>query len=189
MLSDETYSKMYYLGGEGEVAPSIASLPGMAERTLVVGTFSKSYAMDGWRLGWVVAPPALAPAVAKVMYYASSCSPTFTQHAAVEALEADQACVAAMRADYITRRRIIVEGLRAIPGVELAEPGGAFYAFPRIPGFRPDFPARLLEEYGVAAVDGSEFGASGEGHIRIAYSCSQAECERGVERLAAALGA
>jgi len=197
VLADDTYNRLFYGPGRAPVAPSFASVPRMAERTVTIGTLSKTFAMDGWRLGWAIAPDGgegtapLAQAIARMRYYVSACSPTFTMHAAVEALLADQGCVEEMRTEYDARRRVIVEGLRRIPGVRVHEPEGAFYVFPHVadaaPGVAPSSIARrLLEEHGIAAVDGEEFGAAGAGHLRIAYSCSLDECTRGVERLAAA---
>lgn len=198
VLSDETYNRLYY-GEEGTgsppMAPSIASLPGMAQRTVVLNTFSKTYAMDGWRLGWAVAPSLeMASALERIRYYVSACSPTFTQHAAVAALEGDQSAAEAMREAYIGRRRVLVEGVGALPGVTLpVMPLGAFYVFPcfkQLLGGRPSLALAtwLLEQHHIAAIDGAAFGRNGEGHIRIAYSCSAEECAKGVERLAKAVG-
>jgi len=193
VMSDETYSRLYF-GDEGEVAPSILSLPGMQERCVAFGTFSKTYAMDGWRLGWAVTPTAAdAVQLAKARYYISACSPTFTQHAAVTAFTDSQDCVTEMVEAYRARRDVIVDGLAAIGGISLpgGRPTGAFYAFPDVSKFGKsgDIAKVLLEEHGIATVDGAVFGDEGDGHIRIAYSCSLEDCQRGVERLGKALAA
>jgi len=193
VISDETYSRLYYGGDQpGATAPSILEVPGMAERSISVSTFSKTYAMDGWRLGWALCPTAAEAAlVNKTRYYFSACSPTFTQHAAVTALTASQDCVDEMVAQYDERRRIMVEGLSKIPGVKLpgGSPEGAFYVFPDVSalGKSADIAKILLEEHYLAVIDGGVFGAEGEGHLRIAYACSSEDCRRGIERLDAAL--
>eukprot|EP00933_Yihiella_yeosuensis_P054942 TRINITY_DN53531_c0_g1_i1.p1 TRINITY_DN53531_c0_g1~~TRINITY_DN53531_c0_g1_i1.p1 ORF type:complete len:425 (-),score=97.19 TRINITY_DN53531_c0_g1_i1:44-1186(-) len=194
IISDETYSRLYYGGDSSDaVAPSILALPDMAERSISLSTFSKTYAMDGWRLGWALLPsPEEAALVNKTRYYFSACSPTFTQHAAVAALTGSQDCVAEMRAEYDARRRILVEGLRSIPGVKLPgnrAPDGAFYVFPDVSSLgrsSSEIAQLLLEEHHVAVIDGAVFGDAGEGHLRIAYSCSTEDCQKGVERLAEA---
>jgi aspartate/methionine/tyrosine aminotransferase len=211
VLSDEIYSRIYYgpqpaavpamagsdatasplAGTSGmPVAPSIYSLPGMAERTVIINGFSKTYSMDGWRLGWTVAGPELTRALLKVRQYTTVCVNTFIQHGAAAALTADQRCVHEMVDAFAERRKIVLEGLRAIPGITVAEPLGAFYAFPNIRSFGMSSEAMaeyLLDEHGIATVAGSVFGDAGEGYLRIAYSCSTEECRRGVERLAEAL--
>jgi aspartate/methionine/tyrosine aminotransferase len=190
VLSDEIYARIWY--GQGPVAPSIYSLPGMAERTVIINGFSKTYAMDGWRLGWTVASEELTRAILKVRQYTTVCVNTFIQHGAALALTADQSCVDAMVAEFAKRRSIMLRGLRAIPGVTVPEPDGAFYLFPSVKSFgmsSAEMGDYLLDRHGIAAVAGSVFGNAGEGYLRIAYSCSTAECERGVARLATALGA
>lgn len=188
ILSDEIYSRIYY--GEGPCAPSIFSLPGMAERTIIVNGFSKVYSMDGWRLGWTVASPELTRLMLKVRQYTTVCVNTFIQHGATKALTADQKCVEEIVGAFAERRKVIVEGLRAIKGVTLAEPQGAFYAFPNVKIFgksSAEVADYLLNEHAIATVNGAIFGSGGEGYLRIAYSCSTEECERGVERLTQAL--
>ena len=190
VLSDEIYARIYY--GEGPVAPSIYSIPGMAERTIIINGFSKTYAMDGWRLGWTVASEQLTRAILKVRQYTTVCVNTFIQHGAAVALTADQACVAEMVGEFAKRRNILLNGLKAIQGISVAEPLGAFYVFPNIKSFgktSADLADYLLNDHGIATVAGSVFGDAGEGYLRIAYSCSTAECERGVARLASALEA
>ncbi|CAE8627561.1 unnamed protein product, partial [Polarella glacialis] len=178
VLSDETYSRLFYGGNTpGAVAPSIMAVPAMAERTVVLSTFSKTYAMDGWRLGWALLPTVSeATLVAKTRYYFSACSPTFTQYAGVAALTQSQDCVAEMLAEYDARRRVLVDGISSIPGVSLpgGSPEGAFYVFPDVSelGSSAEIASRLLEDHHIAVIDGGVFGAEGEGHLRIAYACS-----------------
>ena len=190
VLSDEIYSRIYY--GKGKVAPSIYSIPGMAERTIIINGFSKTYSMDGWRLGWTVASEQLTRAILKVRQYTTVCVNTFIQHGAAVALSADQSCVDMMVGEFAKRREILLKGLRAIPGLSVVEPLGAFYVFPNISSFgktSAEMADYLLNDHGIATVAGSVFGGAGEGCLRIAYSCSTAECERGVARLASALDA
>ncbi|OGL60092.1 MAG: hypothetical protein A3I72_08070 [Candidatus Tectomicrobia bacterium RIFCSPLOWO2_02_FULL_70_19] len=187
VMSDEIYARIYY---PAPCAPSIYSLPGMAERTIVINGFSKVYSMDGWRLGWTVASPQVTRHLLKVRQYTTVCVNTFIQHGAAKALTASQDCVEEMRQAFAARRKVIVEGLRSIEGVTLAEPTGAFYAFPNVKifgGTSGEVADRLLNEHAIATVDGAVFGTSGEGYLRLAYSCSKEECERGVERLGKAL--
>ena len=194
VLSDEIYSRIYF-GEEATAsgaAPSIYSLPGMGERTILINGFSKTYSMDGWRLGWTVSSPELTRALLKVRQYTTVCVNTFAQHGAAAALSGEQGCVAEMVAAFGERRQVIVEGLRSIAGVKLAEPKGAFYAFPDIRAFgrsSEELAGWLLSEHGIATVAGSVFGPAGEGHLRLAYSCSTEECQRGVGKLKDALGA
>ena len=219
VLSDEIYSRIYYGAGDGEAAPSAApddvsaagrsdtdrphrqapsaapsiwSLPGMAERTVIINGCTKTYSMDGWRLGWTVASPELTRALLKVRQYTTVCVNTFAQYGGAAALTGDQGCVGEMVAEFARRRRIVVEGLRSIPGARLAEPRGAFYAFPDLRSFgkrSEELAGWLLAEHGIATVAGSVFGEGGEGHLRLAYSCSTEECERGMEKLKKALAA
>ncbi|MDA1000461.1 MAG: pyridoxal phosphate-dependent aminotransferase [bacterium] len=187
VISDEIYARIFY--GEGGCAPSIFSQPGMAERTIVINGFSKVYSMDGWRLGWTVASPELTRHILRVRQYTTVCVNTFIQNGAAHGLEADQGPIDEMIRAFAERRHVIAEGLRAIEGVTLAEPTGAFYAFPNLKAFggSAEVAGYLLNEHAIATVGGHVFGAGGEGYTRIAYSCSTEECERGVERLGQAL--
>ncbi len=188
VLMDQIYNRIYY--GDQEVAPSIYPLAGMPERTIIINGFSKTYSMDGWRLGWTVASAELTQALLKVRQYTTVCVNTFIQYGGAEALSGDQTCVGEMVGAFTDRRKIIVEGLEAIEGVRLAEPTGAFYAFPDISRFgksSADLAQHLLKEHGIATVAGSVFGTAGEGYLRIAYSCSTEECRRGIDRLQQAL--
>jgi aminotransferase len=188
VLMDQIYNRIYY--GEEEVAPSIFTFDGMPERTIIVNGFSKTYSMDGWRLGWTVASPELTRHLLKVRQYTTVCVNTFIQHGAAEALSGDQGCVDDMVQAFADRRQIIVDGLKGIDGVTLADPTGAFYAFPDIRRFgksSAEIAEYLLREHGIATVSGGVFGAAGEGHLRIAYSCSTDECRQGIDRLQQAL--
>jgi aspartate/methionine/tyrosine aminotransferase len=182
VLSDEIYSRLLYAGEHH----SIAALPGMAERTVVLDGFSKTYAMTGWRLGYGVAPAALVPHLVRLQTNATSCTASFTQLAGIAALEGPQDSVDAMLAEFHRRRRLVVDGLNRIDGVRCLEPGGAFYAFPRVdvPGMTSKQVAdSLLAEEGVALLAGSGFGAHGEGFLRISFATSVEELTEGLARI------
>jgi len=188
VLADEIYARIWY--GQGATAPSIYSLPGMAERTIIINGFTKTYAMDGWRLGWTVASEENTRAMLKVRQYTTVCVNTFAQHGATVALTADQKCVDDMVSEFAKRRQIMLKGLRSIPGITVPEPLGAFYVFPNISSFgmtSAEMADYLIEKHAIATVAGSVFGAAGEGHLRMAYSCSTADCERGIEKFKTAL--
>ncbi|WBL35559.1 aminotransferase class I/II-fold pyridoxal phosphate-dependent enzyme [Tepidiforma flava] len=181
VISDELYDRMTYAGEH----TCFASLPGMRERTVLLGGFSKAYAMTGWRLGWVAAPAPIAEAIMKVHQYVMMSAPTASQYAAIAALDEGEAFVAEMVAEYDRRRRLIVDGFRAV-GLPTFEPRGAFYAFPeiRVTGMSSlEFSERLLAEERVAVVPGSAFGACGEGHVRACYASSFEQIERALERI------
>ena len=181
VISDELYDRMTY----GSTHACFAALPGMRDRTVLLGGFSKAYAMTGWRLGWVAAPRELAEAVMKVHQYVMMSAPTAAQYAGVAALDHGEAFVAEMVAEYDRRRRLIVDGFRAI-GLPTFEPRGAFYAFPdvSVTGLTSvDFSERLLAEERVAVVPGSAFGQCGEGHVRACYASSYEQIERALERI------
>ncbi len=189
VLSDEIYSRIYH---EGDCAPSIYSQPDMAERTIVINGFSKVFSMDGWRLGWTVASPELTRHMLRVRQYTTVCVNTFIQHGAAAGLVDGQGPVEEMLNAFTERSKVIYEGLRSIEGMTAAKPTGAFYAFPNVKNFgesSEEVAAYLLEEHAIATIAGSVFGPAGEGYVRIAYSCSKEDCERGVERLASALDA
>ena len=171
VLSDEIYSDLTY-GNEPHV--SIASLPGMAERTVYISGFSKSFAMTGWRLGYACAPAPIMSMMTKLHQFALMCAPTTAQHAAIEALRNGEEDVVEMRADYDARRRLIVRELDAM-GLTCFAPEGAFYVFPSIQKTgltSEEFCHRLLMEKHVAVVPGTAFGACGEGFVRISYCYS-----------------
>src|SRR5579859_868874 len=182
VVSDEIYSQLVY--GFQHVSP--LSQPGMRERTVLMDGLSKSYAMTGWRLGYAVAPRALAAKLDTLMINSSSCAAAFTQIAAIEALNTPESAHAVSRMVKVFehRRNLVVDGLNAIPGVHCARPQGAFYAFPNITrtGFDDrELADRLLTEAGVAVLPGTAFGAAGKGFIRLAYTQSEDERERGLD--------
>lgn len=184
VLSDEIYSRMLYSGEH----TSIASLPDMLERTIVLDGFSKIYAMTGWRLGYGLFPADIAPSVARLMTNSNSCTAAFTQLAGVAALTGSQAPSDEMVAEFHKRRDIIVQGLNQIPGVSCKMPSGAFYAFPNITGTgmtSRECADALLYEGGVAALAGTAFGAYGEGYIRLSYANSIANIEEALRRISA----
>ncbi len=172
VLSDEIYARLLFDGGP---APSIASLPGMAERTVICDGFSKTYAMTGWRLGFGVMPEALAERVELLLTHSIGCTADFTQIAGIEALAGPQEPVAEVVAEYQRRRDVLVAGLNAIPGVTCRTPQGAFYAFPNFSSFGRSskwWADYLLEEAGVAVLPGTDFGVYGEGHLRLCFANS-----------------
>jgi aminotransferase len=181
VISDEIYDRLVY----GVQHVCFAALPGMRERTILLGGFSKAYAMTGWRLGWLAAPPDITAAVRKVHQYAIMSAPTMSQHAGLEALRSGEASVLAMVAEYDRRRKVIVGGLNSI-GLPTFEPQGAFYAFPSVAhlGLSSDqFCDRLLMEEQVAVVPGDAFGPSGAGHVRACYATSMDKIEEALERI------
>jgi len=183
IISDEIYEKLLYDSAEHH---SIATFPGMAERTITINGFSKAYAMDGWRLGYAAGPDRLIAPLVKVHQYTTNCVPTFLQYGAIAAYDGPQDAVEAMRLEFDRRRRMVVARLRAMPGVELVEPRGAFYVFPRFPaaaGTGMELATRLLEEAHVAAVPGDVFGAEGAGHVRLSYAASYDSIAAGMDRL------
>jgi len=183
VISDEIYGHLVY---DGSAVPSIASLPGMMARTVIVDGFSKTYAMTGWRLGYMVMPEALAERVDLLLTHSVGCTATFTQYAGIEALTGPQDQVEAMVAEYRRRRDRIVAGLNAIPGVHCLVPQGAFYVFPNIQSFgRPasEIARRLLDEAGVAVLAGTDFGPNGEGYLRLCYATSLATIEHALEKM------
>ena len=187
VLSDEIYAGMVY---EGE-SPSIATLPGMAERTVVVDGFSKTYAMTGWRLGFGIMPEPLARHMAALMNNSNSCTATFVQMAGEAALTGPQDEVAAMVAEFRARRDVVLEGLNGIPGVTCARPPGAFYAFPRVEGTglaSAELADRLLDEAGVVTLPGTGFGPEGEGYLRLSYANSPENLREGLSRMHRLLG-
>jgi aspartate aminotransferase len=183
VISDEIYGHLVYDGG---AVPSIASLPGMMARTIIVDGFSKTYAMTGWRLGYTIMPEALAERVELLLTHSVGCTATFTQFAGSEALTGPQDQVQAMVAEYRRRRDRIVAGLNAIPGVHCLVPQGAFYVFPNIKSFgRPssEVARRLLDEAGVAVLAGTDFGPNGEGYLRLCYATSLGTIELALQKM------
>ena len=182
VVSDEIYGELTY-GGQKHV--SIASLPGMQERTLLISGFSKAFAMTGWRLGYVCGPRDVMTQIIKLHQYALMCAPTTAQHAAVEAMTSGDADVEAMRGEYDVRRRFIVDRLNSM-GMTCFEPEGAFYVFPSVSvsGLNSEeFCQRLLTEYKVAVVPGNAFGDCGEGFVRISYCYSLKHITEAMKRM------
>jgi aspartate/methionine/tyrosine aminotransferase len=183
VLSDEIYSRIYY----GSEAPaSIASYPGMLEKTIILDGFSKTYAMTGWRMGYGVMPTWLVDAVNKLMVNSNSCTASFTQRAGIAALTGPQDCVEQMVAEFRRRRDAICGGLNDVPGFRCAIPGGAFYAFANVTG--TGMPSKeladfLLYEAGVSCLNGGAFGQYGDGYIRFSYANSLANLNEAVARI------
>jgi len=179
VMSDEIYAELTYKGKH----VSIASLPGMQERTILINGFSKAYAMTGWRLGYACGPEAIIKQMTKIHQFAIMCAPTTSQYAAVEALKNGDADVEMMRESYNQRRRFLINAFKEM-GLECFEPFGAFYIFPCIKEFgmtSDEFATRFLEEEKVAVVPGTAFGDCGEGFLRISYAYS-------LEKLKLAIG-
>lgn len=181
VLSDEIYSELSYKGDH----VSIASLPGMRERTILINGFSKAYAMTGWRLGYACGPADIIAQMTKIHQYAIMCAPTTSQYAAVEALRNGDEDVAMMRESYDQRRRFLMNAFQEM-GLSCFEPYGAFYTFPSIKQFgmsSDEFATRFLEEEKVAVVPGTAFGACGEGFLRISYAYSLEQLKEALGRL------
>ena len=183
IMSDEIYSEMLY---DGNVHTSLLKYPEIADRLIVLDGWSKTYAMTGWRLGWSVWPKSLVDQAERLAINCHSCVNAATQWAGIAALEGPQDSVGVMRDAFAERRRIIVEGLNAIPGVSCVEPGGAFYAFPNI--IRTNKDARTLQdlflnEAGVATIAGTAFGAHGEGYLRFSYANSAENIREALKRI------
>ena len=182
VMSDEIYSRIWY---EDEPT-SITSFDGMLDKTVLLDGFSKTYSMTGWRLGWGVMPTWLAAAVVQLMVNSNSCTASFSQRAGIAALEGPQDCVTAMVSEFRRRRDAIVRGLNTIPGFRCALPAGAFYAFPNVSGTKMGTKALadlLLNEAGVACLDGTAFGRHGAGHLRFSYANSLDNILEAIERI------
>jgi len=186
VLSDEIYSRIIYEGTH----ESIASLPGMKEKTILLDGFSKTYAMTGWRLGYGVMRKDLAQKVAQLMTNSNSCTCTFTQMAGVEALKGPQSEVDRMVAEFRKRREVIVSGLNNIKGITCKKPRGAFYVFPNITGTGMEcrkLSDYLLNEAGVAVLPGTSFGKFGEGYLRLSFANSIENIKKALDRISRAL--
>lgn len=182
VLSDEVYMNIIYEG----VHHSIASLPGMQERTIILDGFSKTYAMTGWRLGYGAMPKDLAEKVVQLQINSNSCTATFSQYAGIEAIRGPQDAVYQMVAEFKKRRDVIVDGLNAIPGISCLRPHGAFYVFPNIKQLGIDgkkFADLLLEKFGVAVLSGTAFGKYGNGYLRLSYANSIPNIEKALDRI------
>jgi aminotransferase len=182
VYSDEIYDRLAYGSYHHRAFPAI---PGMRDRTILMGGFSKAYAMTGWRVGWLAAPASILEGIVKVHQYGIMSAPTVAQDAALIALVDGEPEVERMRAEYDRRRRLVVDGFNAM-GLETFEPLGAFYAFPKITSTGLDsetFARRLLEEEHVAVIPGGAFGPSGEGHVRACYATSYEKLEDALGRI------
>jgi aspartate aminotransferase len=191
VLSDEIYARLVY----DAPAPSIAALPGMAERTIICDGFSKTYAMTGWRLGYGIMPQPLAERVELLLTHSVGCTASFTQVAGIEAIQGPQDRVDAVVSEYHRRRDSLVTGLNAIPGVHCRTPQGAFYVFPNVSqitqamGKPVNWLAEyLLEEAGVALLPGTSFGNNGEGYLRLCFANSLENILAALENMAQAMG-
>jgi aspartate aminotransferase len=185
ILSDEIYSRLYYTP---EPPFSIASIPGMLEKTILLDGFSKTYAMTGWRLGYGVMPEWLVDAVNKLMVNSNSCAASFTQRAAIAALNGPQTDVENMAHQFSLRRDAFCTALNTVPGFRCAQPAGAFYAFPNIQGTclsSKDLADYLLQEAGVACLNGASFGENGEGYLRFSFANSLENLAEAVARIKA----
>ncbi len=187
VLADEIYGRLQYEG----TPLSIATLPGMAERTITLDGFSKTFAMTGWRLGYGIVPEWLAPSFSRLVINSVSCTNAFAQYGAIEALNGPQDAATAMRDEFIARRQLMVDGLNAIPGVTCVMPHGAFYTFPNISSFgrtSNEIADHLLYDAGVCGLSGTAFGAHGEGHLRFSYANSRENLAAALERIGESLG-
>ena len=183
VLADEIYSRFLY---EGE-HHSITAFPGMTERTIILDGFSKTYAMTGWRLGYGVMPLELVEPISRLVTNSVSCTASFTQMAAIEALDGPQDDAHGMVAEFKRRRDLIVNGLNAIPGIRCPMPKGAFYVFPNVEGTglgSAEFADRLLQEAGVACLSGESFGEYGKGYVRFSFANSAENIQKALERIA-----
>lgn len=181
VMSDEIYAELTYKGEH----TSIAQIPGMQERTLLINGFSKAYAMTGWRMGYVCGPAAILQQMTKIHQFAIMCAPTTSQYAAIEALKNGDEDVAEMRDAYNQRRRFLLHSFKEI-GMDCFEPFGAFYVFPSIQRFgmtSDEFAERLLKEQKLAVVPGTAFGNSGEGFLRISYAYSIEALKKAMGRI------
>jgi aspartate aminotransferase len=183
VMSDELYTRIVYDGLE---APSIASLSGMKERTIIVDGFSKTYSMTGWRLGFGIMPKELAERVGLLLTHSVGSTAHFTQFAGLEAVTGPQDMVETMVTEYQRRRNVIVDGLNNIPGFTCQKPQGAFYVFPNITGTgvgSTELANLILEKAGVALLPGNSFGEYGEGYLRLSYANSIENIQKGLERI------
>lgn len=186
LLTDETYSQMIY--DAPHHSPSV--LDQCRERIVVLNSFSKSYAMTGWRLGWGIGPSELMEKIGLLIQTVISAVPPFIQRAGIAALTGDQGCIRDMVAEYRRRRDVMVQGLSQLPGVRCCKPEGAFYVFPNVAGTgmtSAEFTEFALEQAGVALLSGTTFGSHGEGYVRLCYANSLENCRQGLRRLGVAL--
>jgi aspartate/methionine/tyrosine aminotransferase len=188
VMSDEPYETVLYEGTHH----SIASIPGMKERTILIDGFSKAFAMTGWRLGYGVMPADLAAMVARLQTNCTSCTSAFTQRAGLAALKGSMEPTKRMVAEFKRRRDVIVAGLNSLPGVSCLSPHGAFYVFPNVTGTGVDcrtLAKRCMEEAGVAVLSGTAFGEYGEGYLRLSYANSVENIQQAIEQMRGMLSA
>lgn len=186
VFSDEVYE---YISYEGKPL-SIASLPGMLNRTILLNGFSKTYAMTGWRLGYAIMPSELVEPVVRLLSNSVSCTAPFIQYAGIQALTGPQDSVPKMVNEFKKRRDLIVDGLNQIPGISCFRPKGAFYVFPNVKKLGVDcsqFADYLLNEAGVAVLPGTHFGKYGDGYLRLSYATSLENIKKGLERISSAV--
>lgn len=185
ILADDAYERLYYAGADGAAAPGFLDVAEPDDRVVSANTFSKSWLMTGWRLGWLTAPHAIMAAIGKLIEYNTCCAPVFEQRAGVVAIERGEAVIARTLARYRGARDYLVERLRALPGVAADAPPGAMYAFFRVAGVDDSlaFCKRLVAGYGLGLAPGAAFGAEGEGCVRWCFAASEARLADGVARL------
>lgn len=189
VLSDEMYRKILYIN---EPYTSIYSLPNMKSRTIIVDGFSKTYAMTGWRLGYLVAPTGIIVKIDYLLTHSVGCTASFTQEAGIAAIESSQKQVTLMVSEFRKRRDFVVKTLNTIPGITCQIPDGAFYVFPNISSFKrtsKQLASYLLQKAGVALLDGTAFGMHGEGHLRLSYAADMKTLAEGLDRIRVGLSA
>jgi aspartate/methionine/tyrosine aminotransferase len=187
LVADDAYERLYF--GESAVAPSFLDLAQPGERLISANTFSKSWLMTGWRLGWLVVPPELMADLGKLIEYNTSCAPVFVQRAAIAAVTEGEPVIAHTRERFRRARDFLIGNLQTLKKVQVAVPDGAMYAFFRIDGMADSlaFCKRLVREQGLGLAPGSAFGPEGEGYVRWCFAASEARLADGVSRLARAL--
>jgi aspartate/methionine/tyrosine aminotransferase len=190
IVADDAYERLYYASGNGTPAPSFLDLADAADRVVSTNTFSKSWLMTGWRLGWIAAPTDLVPDVAKLIEYNTSCAPVFVQRAGVAAITRGEPVVARTVARFRRARDFLARGLAAIPRISAVPAPGAMYTFFRVDGVDDSLALckRLVSEAGLGLAPGSAFGPEGEGYVRWCFASSEERLANGVERLARWLG-
>lgn len=189
VLSDEMYRKILYVN---EPYTSMYGLPKMKNRTIIVDGFSKTYAMTGWRLGYLVAPTGIIAKIDYLLTHSVGCTASFTQEAGIAAIESSQKQVTLMVSEFRKRRDFVVKTLNTIPGITCQIPDGAFYVFPNISSFKrtsKQLASYLLQKAGVALLDGTAFGMHGEGHLRLSYAADMKTLAEGLDRIRVGLSA
>ncbi|HUG77747.1 MAG TPA: pyridoxal phosphate-dependent aminotransferase [Burkholderiales bacterium] len=188
IVADDAYERLYF--GAGGIAPSFLDLTEEGDRVISANTFSKSWLMTGWRLGWLVVPPGLAPDLGKLLEYNTSCAPVFVQRAGIAAVQQGEPVIARTLERFRRARDFLIDELKNTPKIEVAAPDGTMYAFFRVRGMTDSlaFCKHLVREHGLGLAPGSAFGPEGEGCVRWCFAASQARLAEGVERLRHALG-